>query len=101
MIASVVSIAEMEPLEGAEQEFLGVIADLYSLMERKGYSRNVLLRAGEPLLYLNLRYWNSPQARQEAQEDPEVHRHWMRLAGVCHICRVHEVLEEVDWKSRP
>lgn len=100
MPETVVSIAVLEPFEGAEQELVGVLEELYSLMERKGYSQNVLLRSRkEPVYFINIRHWASEQARQDAHEDSEVHRYWARLGQLCTIPRVHEMMDEVDWKS--
>jgi len=100
MANSLVSIAVMEPFEGQEKEFLGILSNLYTLMERKQYSRDILLRnRQEPPVYFHIRYWTSPDARQEAHEDPEVHRHWARLGHVCLMRRVHETLDEVDWRN--
>jgi hypothetical protein len=100
MANKILSIAVMEPFDGQEREFLSVLRELYSLMERKGYSRDVLLRkASSPPSYFNIRHWTTSQARQEAHEDPEVHRCWAQLGHLCHMRRVHEVLEEVDWKG--
>lgn len=94
------SIAVMEPFEGKEQEFLAVLRELYSVMERKNYSRDILLRnSGEPAEYVHVRQWTSAAARQEAQEDPEVHRHWAQLGHLCHMRRVLETLHEIDWKA--
>jgi hypothetical protein len=100
MSKSFLSVAVMEPLDGLESEFLRVLSELYSVMERKGFARDVLLRNRlDPPQYFNLRYWSSPEARREAQEDPQVQRCWAQLGHLCHMRRVHEFLEEVDWKS--
>jgi hypothetical protein len=100
MANSLVSIAVMEPFDGQEKDFLGILSELYALMERKQYSRDILLRnRQEPPVYFHIRYWASPDARLEAQEDPEVHRCWARLAHVCLMRRVHETLDEVDWRG--
>jgi hypothetical protein len=97
---SILSLAVMEPFEGVEQEFLSVLSELYSVLERKGYSRDVLLRNhNQPPHYFNIRYWTSSAARQEAQEDPDVHRCWARMGHLCHMRRVHDTLDEVDWKT--
>lgn len=96
-----VSIAVLEPNEGQEEELLAVIHDLYALLEAKGYSRDELLRSRrEPVYFINVRYWTSEQARLEAHEDPEVHRQWARLGQLCHIPRVHEIMDVIDWKNR-
>jgi quinol monooxygenase YgiN len=102
MADSIISIAVMEPLDGLEEDFLRILAELYALMERKGYSRDTLLRnRKQPPHYIHIRYWSSLTARQEAQEDPAVQRCWARLGNLCHMLRVHDVLDEVDWRSAP
>ncbi|MFB3813173.1 MAG: putative quinol monooxygenase [Terriglobales bacterium] len=97
---TVLSIAVMEPFEGCEEEFVAVLSDLYRLLERKGYSRDRLLRnRKDPPHYFNIRHWTSFETRQEAHEDPEVHRYWAKLGHLCKMVRVHEILDEVDWKA--
>jgi len=96
-----VSIAVMEPTGSShEEELLAVLGKLYSLMEAKDYSQNVLLRSRrDPVYFINVRYWSSEEARQDAHDDPEIHRCWERLGQLCHIPRVHEILDVIDWKS--
>jgi hypothetical protein len=90
----------MEPFAGHEQEFLEVLSALYALMEQKGYSRDMLLRDHKLTpQYIHIRHWTSEQARLEAREDPDVHRCWLKLGNFCHMRRVHEALDEVDWKA--
>ncbi len=99
MSDGIFSIAIMEPFDGHEREFLAVLRELYALMERKGYSRDSLARSSDgPPQYFNIRRWTSAHARQEAHEDPDVHRYWAQLGHLCHMRRVHETLDEVDWK---
>jgi quinol monooxygenase YgiN len=98
-MAEIISVALIEPI-AEEQELLFVLNELYSLMERKGYSRDELLRSrNEPAYFIHIRRWSSEKARQEAHEDPDVHRYWARLGQLCHIPRVHEVMDQVDWKK--
>ena len=95
-----VSVAVMEPFSGQEDVFLEILHDLYTLLENKGYSRDLLLRSpADPPYYINVRRWKSAETRTEAQEDPDVHRCWARLGHVCKVVRVHQVMDEVDWKS--
>jgi hypothetical protein len=97
---SLLSIAVMEPFEGSEDEFLRVLRELYALLEGKGYSRDELFRNRmTPPQYFNFRRWVTPQARLDAHEDPEVHRYWAQLGHLCHMRRVHETLDEVDWRA--
>ncbi len=100
MAEPILAIAVMEPFEGCEAEFVAVLGQLYALLERKGYCRDVLLRnRKDPPHYFNIRHWVSPEARQEAHEDPEVHRYWAKLGNLCKMVRVHQTLDEVDWRA--
>ena len=91
------AIAVVRPEEGHEQEVLSVLRDLYVVMTNKGYSRNVLYRDTKHANRLvNLRYWSSQDARSRAQEDPEVHRCWLRLGQVATVEQVFEELEELE-----
>lgn len=100
MSESIFSIAIMEPFEGLENEFVSLLNELYTYLEQKGYCQNTLLCNGEnPPLYINTRRWTSPEARWEAQQDPEVQHCWARLGHLCHMRRVYETLGEVDWKK--
>ena len=102
MADSIISIAVMQPYDGLESDFLRILSELYTLMESKGYSRDTLLRNRKhPPQYIHIRYWSSLDARQEAQEDPAVQRCWAQLGHLCHMLRVHDVLDEIDWKSGP
>jgi quinol monooxygenase YgiN len=97
---SILSIAVMEPHPGCEEEFVGVLRELYTLLERKGYCTDMLLRNRlDPPHYINIRHWASPEMRQEAHEDPEVHHFWAQLGNLCFMRRVHEILDEVNWKA--
>lgn len=90
------AIAVVRPHEGHDQEVLSVLRDLYVVMTEKGYSRNILYRdAKQANRLVNLRYWSSQEARTRAQEDPDVHRCWMRLGQVATVDQVFEELQEV------
>jgi quinol monooxygenase YgiN len=96
-MAEILSIAHVRVEEGKDPETLQVLSDLYTLMRRKGYSRDLLYRdMKDPGLLINLRYWKSQEAREEAQEDPEVHRLWQRLAETSKVESVIEKLEAVE-----
>ncbi len=97
MRPEVLSIAFVRPEEGKEEECLAVLWDLYRVLQRKNYSRDVLYRdKNDPRLLVNLRYWKSPAARDQAHEDPEVHRHWSRLGQLCRVELVREELESIS-----
>lgn len=86
--------------EGKEHDLLVIVRDFYAMLERKGYSRDVLYRdSKEPRRFIHLRYWKSAETRAEAHEDPEVHRFWQRMGTMCDMEAVRERLEEVDWKA--
>ena len=89
-----VALAIFTPHEGQEAEVLRVLADLYTVLRSKGYSRDLLFRDrkhGHRLL--NLRYWASEEARRSAHEDPDVHRFWATLGNLCTMEVVYEVLD--------
>lgn len=97
-MAEILSIAYIRPEEGKDEETLQLLSELYGLMRRKGYSRDLLYRdvkdKGGRLVHL--RYWVSEEARDEAHEDPEVHRLWQRLGSISKVEAVLEKLEAID-----
>jgi quinol monooxygenase YgiN len=96
-MAEIVSIAYVRPAEGKEQQTLEILAELYALLRKKNYSRDLLYRdAQDHRRLINLRYWTSDEAREEAHEDPEVHRFWQRLAEVSKVEGVIEKLELIE-----
>ncbi len=96
-MAEILSIAHLRVGEGKQEETLQTLSELYTLMRRKRYSRDLLYRdvkdAGR---LVHLRYWLSEEAREEAHEDPEVHRLWQRLSATCSVESVLETLEEIQ-----
>jgi quinol monooxygenase YgiN len=92
----IVSLAVMEALPGKEDELLGTLRELYTMMLAKGYCRDALYRdTARPDRLVHLRHWTSPEMRAEAQADPEVHRYWLKLPELCHMSVVYESLETV------
>jgi hypothetical protein len=92
----ILSLAILEPVAGKDEECLAFLREFYSLLHRKGYSQDLLYRdAKTPGQFVHLRIWRSDEARSEAQQDPEVHRFWLRLADFCAITTIHETLEEL------
>jgi quinol monooxygenase YgiN len=92
----ILALAILEPLPGKEEELIEVLRELYALMFQKGYSNDILYRDSKRRGQLvHLRYWTSQETRDEAQQDPEVHKHWLRLPELCKITTVHEELETV------
>jgi hypothetical protein len=88
------SLAIWEPLPGMEEASLATIRELNAIVLKKNYGRDLLYRGSEGQ-YVLLRYWNSEQARSDAQEDPELLRCWARLGNEIQILKVYEKLEEV------
>jgi quinol monooxygenase YgiN len=90
----IVSVAVLEPLPGKEDELIAMLRELYTMMNAKGYCRDILRRDPErPDRLLHTRYWRSAATRAEAQADPEVHRYWLRLPELCTVPTVYENLE--------
>jgi hypothetical protein len=90
------SIAVFEPLQGKEQEALEALRGLIRLLAEKNYSRDSLYRDRTSRRYLDLRYWSSEKARQEAHEDPEVHNYWARLGNLVRIEQVFETFDPLE-----
>ena len=96
-MAELVSIAYVTPAEGNQQQTLDILAELYTLLRNKNYSRDLLYRdAKDHRRLINLRYWRSEEAREEAHEDPEVHRLWQSLSEVAKVEGVIEKLELIE-----
>jgi len=89
------SVAIWEPLPEMEAASLATIRELIAVLARKGYSRDLLYRSPDSHFVL-LRYWKSEEARQAAQEDPEVLRRWARLGNEIRILKVYEKLGVVS-----
>jgi hypothetical protein len=96
MVDEIVSVAVLEALPGKEEELLTMLREFYTLVHRKGYSRDVLYRDyARPDRLLHLRYWKSAESRGEAQADPEVHRYWQMLPQLCLVTVLNESMETV------
>jgi hypothetical protein len=89
------SVAIWEPLPEMEAAALVTMRELIAVLARKGYSRDLLYRSPDSHFVL-LRYWKSEEARQAAQEDPEVLRRWARLGNEVRILKVYEKLGAVS-----
>lgn len=90
------SMAILDAHPGREQDVITLLKDFYSAIHRKGYSEDVLYRDTKSgTRFIHLRIWNSEAARAEAQQDPDVHRYWVRLAEICTITTVYEQLESI------
>jgi len=95
----VFSVAVFEPLANKEAETLETLRELFALLQRKHYSRDVLYRDQHSSRYIGLRYWTSEEARKNAQEDPDVHDYWEKLAHLIRIETIYETYEEVPASS--
>ncbi len=95
----IMAVAVIRPNEGEEEECLAMMKRLYEVLRRKNYSRDVLYRDPGDGRWINVRYWKSEEAREQAHEDPEVHRLWQRLGQLCTVEKVRERVEEVDIRS--
>jgi quinol monooxygenase YgiN len=96
-MSEILSIACIRVDDNKDQETLQTLSDLYTLMARKGYSRDLLYRdSKDPGRLINLRYWKSEEARDEAHEDPDVHRLWQRLSQFSHVELVIEKTEAIE-----
>jgi len=94
MSQEILSVAVWEPVPGMEEASLATLRELSSIVESKGYGRDLLYRDRESH-YVLLRYWKSEEARQSALEDPELQRRWARLGNEIQIVKVYETLTEV------
>ncbi len=92
----ILALAILEPFPGKEDELVEMLRELYEMLFRKGYSRDTLYRdPNRSGTLVHLRHWTSLQSRDEAQQDPEVHKYWLRLPELCKLTAVHEELELV------
>lgn len=94
MDKGILSVAIVEPLQGKHEAALELLREFYCFMAEKGYSHDLLYRdAHNASRFVHLRIWRSASAQQEAQEDPDVHRFWMRLPEVCEISKARQNVE--------
>ncbi len=90
------SVAVFDLVEGMEAECLKVLRQLYDVLRRKDYSRDLLLHDPKlPRRYVNVRFWTSEEKRRQAAEDPDVQRCWVKLADLLIMRDVSERLERV------
>lgn len=94
MTQEILAFAILEPFPGKEDELVEMLRELYALLFQKGYSRDTLYRNPKrPGTLIHLRRWTSAATRDEAQQDPEVHKYWLRLPELCTLTTVQEELE--------
>lgn len=92
----VFSVAVFEPLANKEAEALATLRELFAVLSRKNYSRDLLYRDQHSSRYIGLRYWTSEESRRSAQEDPDVHQYWEKLGNLIRIETIYETYEEVS-----
>ncbi len=100
MQKEILALAVLEPHVGREDDCLSLLRELYDLLKAKGYSQDLLFRDVKPESsakerFVHMRIWASRESRDEAMQDPEVHRYWMKLPEVCTITTVYENLERL------
>jgi hypothetical protein len=94
--SEILSLAVLSPFEGQEEATQKLLRQFYTLMSKKGYSRDLLYRAKKtPVQFIHLRIWKSAEVRSEAQHDPEVHFFWKSLTEICEVSTTYEQLDPV------
>jgi hypothetical protein len=94
--SEIMALAVVEAFDGKEEECLQLLHRFYAVLRGKHYSRDLLYRdSKDPRRLINIRYWLSEDARQEAHEDPDVHTFWKRLSEIAKVTPVFERLEDV------
>lgn len=96
----ILALAILEPHVGRENDCLALLREFYDVLKSKGYSQDLLFRdvkseSGARERYVHLRIWTSRETRDEAMQDPDVHRYWQKLPEVCTITTVYENLERL------
>ncbi len=100
MQKEILALAVLEPHVGHEDECLTLLREFYDLLKAKGYSQDLLFRDVKNEVttqerFVHMRIWASRESRDEAMQDPQVHRYWMKLPEVCTITTVYENLERL------
>ena len=95
--SEIMALAIIDAFDGKDDECLHLLREFYAVLRRKQYSRDLLYRDHkDPRRFVNIRYWASEEARQEAQDDPDVHSFWKRLSAIAKVTQVFEQLEDVS-----
>jgi hypothetical protein len=100
MSNQILALVLLEPHVGKEEECLNLLRELYDCLKAKNYSSDILFRDSKPdssgkAKFVHLRVWTSAEMRNEAMQDPDVHKFWMRLPEVCTLTTIYESLEEL------
>jgi hypothetical protein len=98
--SEIMALAVVEAFDGKDEECLQVLHEFYSVLRRKQYSRDLLYRdVKDSRRLINIRYWRSAETRDEAHEDPDVHKFWQRLSEISKVTSVFEHMEDVTPKD--
>jgi hypothetical protein len=90
------SMAVLQAHPDKGPELVSLLSEFYTMMYRKQYSRDLLFRdAKQEGQFVHIRIWTSPEAREAAVHDPDVHYYWMKLPELAEITNIHENLETV------
>jgi hypothetical protein len=90
------SMSILKPHPGMEEKLVAFLREFYSMMSAKEYSRDMLFKdLKQAGVYVHVRIWFSPQAREEAMHDSAVHRYWMRLPELGTVTEIWEELEPI------
>ncbi|HUO60030.1 MAG TPA: hypothetical protein VMU24_05130, partial [Candidatus Acidoferrales bacterium] len=66
--SEILSLAILTPFTGQENATLALLREFYTMMNKKGYSRDLLYRDKKsPSKFVHLRIWKSDAIRSEAQ----------------------------------
>lgn len=100
MSKQILALALLDPHVGKEEECLTLLRQLYDCLKAKNYSSDILFRDSKQdssgkVKFVHLRVWTSHEMRNEAMQDPDVHKFWMRLPEVCTLTTIYENLEEL------
>jgi hypothetical protein len=90
------SMSILKPHPGMEQELIAFLCEFYSMMYDKRYSRDMLFKdLKQTGVYVHVRIWFSPEARETAMHDSDVHRYWMKLPELGDVTEIWEELEPI------
>jgi hypothetical protein len=90
------SLAILKPHPGKELELIALLREFYSMMYTKQYSRDVLYQDSKQKdVFIHIRIWFSPDARDSAVHDPDVHRYWMKMPELGAITTIYEQLDPI------
>jgi hypothetical protein len=106
MSNQILALALLEPHVGKEEECLNLLRELYDCLKAKNYSSDILFRDSKPdpsgkAKFVHLRVWTSHEMRDEAMQDPAIHKFWIQLPEVCTLTTIYESLEELYSSYEP